>query len=57
MKSEGIQVDMVTVRTVIKGCVGDLTASGHDSEDISLYKISWSVYRQFLLTVILPMGA
>jgi len=30
VKIEGVQVDMVTVRTVIKDCAGDLTVSGHN---------------------------
>jgi len=30
VKIEGVQVDMVTVRTLIKGFAGDLTPSGHD---------------------------
>jgi len=57
VKSEGVQVDMVTVRTVIKGFAGDLTASGHNFEDISLCKIAWLAHRQFSLTVILSMSA
>jgi len=45
VKSEGAQVDMVTVRTVSRDCVDDLTGSGHDFGDISLCGISWSVHR------------
>jgi len=57
VKSEGVQVDMVTIRTVIIDCAGDLTASSHDFEEILLCKIAWSAHRQFSLTIILPMSA
>jgi len=41
MKSEDVQLDMVTVHTVIKGLLDDLAASGHDFGDILLCRISW----------------
>ena len=39
MKFEVVQMDMVTVRTIIKGLCSDLMASNHNFEDISLCTI------------------
>jgi len=54
MNSEGVQVDMVTVRTIIKGLCRWFEASGC-FKDILLY--SWLAHRQSCLTVTLLMSA
>ena len=56
VKSEGTQVDMVTVHTLIKGLCRWFDRKRSSSRDIPLCGISRSVHRQRLVTVILPMG-
>ena len=56
VKSEGTQVDMVTVCTIIRGLCGLFDRKRSLFGDILLCKISWSVHRQRLATVILPMS-
>ena len=55
VKSEDTQEDIVTVRMVIKGLCRRFDRKRSWSGDILLCEISWSVHRQRLVTVILPM--
>ena len=56
VKSEGTQIDMVTVRMIIKGLCRWFDRKRSLSRDILLCEISRSVHRQRLATVILQMS-